>query len=67
MSHVPAPERGLREGASHPPPCPRCHDRGFVQRERLTSRDGTATMTFWLCGSCLHLWPVDENAAAGGA
>jgi DNA-directed RNA polymerase subunit M/transcription elongation factor TFIIS len=52
-SHVPA----------LPPVCPKCHDRSFVRQEQLVSNDGTTTATFWLCASCLSLWPVEVDPA----
>lgn len=45
----------------HAPTCPRCNDRGFVRQECLTSNDGSVTTDFWLCASCLSLWPVEGD------
>lgn len=52
---------GSRTGQPLPPACPRCNDRAFVRQERLVSNDGSVTTNFWLCASCLSLWPAEGD------
>jgi two-component system CheB/CheR fusion protein len=40
--------------------CPRCHERGFVRRERVVER-GVAS-THFVCAACEHRWQVEPVA-----
>lgn len=58
-----SPSRNGQAGAALPPPCPKCRDRSFVRQERLVSTDRKDSALFWLCASCLSMWPVEADPA----